>query len=113
MFDAQTKPMTLDEFIVYALLPENAERNLEFINGEMMEKLPSSTRNSTSAFMLGHLTQSHCEANNLLCFINIGDGTYCINMNIIAPDFAYKPTPIVADYPDSEPPLWAAEVISP
>ena len=65
MFEAQIKPMTLDEFIAFALLPENAERNLEFINGEIMEKIPSSTRNSTSAFTLGHLTQSYCETNDL------------------------------------------------
>ena len=113
MFEAQTKPMTLDEFIAYALLPENAERSLEFINGEMSEKMPSSTRNSTSAFMLGHITQSHCETNDLPCYITIGDGTYRINTNVLAPDFAYKPTPTVADYPDPEPPLWVAEIISP
>jgi len=113
MFEAQIKPMTLDEFIAFALLPENAERNLEFINGEIMEKIPSSTRNSTSAFTLGHLTQSYCETNDLPCFISIGDGTYRINVHVVAPDFAYKPTPTVADYPDPEPPLWAAEVISP
>ena len=55
MFEAQIKPMRLDEFIAYALLPENAARNLEFINGEMIEKMPSSPHNSTSAFMLGHI----------------------------------------------------------
>lgn len=113
MFEAQTKPMTIDEFIAFALLPENAERNLEFINGEIIEKMPSSSRNSTSAFMLGHITQSHCETNNLPCYISVGDGTYRINVHVVAPDFAYKPTPTVAEYPDPEPPVWGAEVISP
>jgi len=113
MFEAQTKPMTLEEFIAYALLPENAERNLEFINGEIFEKMPSSTRNSNSAFMLGHLAQNHCETHNLPCYISIGDGTYRINVHVVAPDFAYKPTPTTAEYPDPEPPLWVAEVISP
>lgn len=113
MFDAQTKPITFEEFIAFARLPENAERNFEFINGEILEKMPSSSRNSTSAFMLGHTTQNYCEANNLSCFISIGDGAYRIGNNTLAPDFAYKPTPTVADYPDPEPPLWAAEVISP
>ncbi len=113
MFEAQTKPMTLDEFIALALLPENTERNLEFVNGEIIEKMPSSSRNSTSAFMLGHITQSHCETYEMSCYISIGDGTYRININVVAPDFAYKPTPTVAEYPDPEPPLWVAEVISP
>lgn len=113
MFEAQTQPMTIEEFIAIALLPENAERTLEFINGEIVEKMPSSSRNSTSAFMLGHVTQSYCETHNLPCFISIGDGAYRIGNNTLAPDFAYKPTPTVADYPDPEPPLWAAEVISP
>jgi Uma2 family endonuclease len=113
MFEAQTKPITIDEFIAFALLPENAGRNLEFVNGEILEKMPSSSRNSTSAFMLGHVTQSYCENNDLPCYISIGDGTYRININVVAPDFAYKPTPAVAEYPDPEPPLWVAEVISP
>ena len=34
-------------------------------------------------------------------------------MHVVAPDFAYKPTPTVAEYPDPQPPLWVAEVISP
>lgn len=113
MFEAQTKPITIDEFITLALLPENAERNLEFVNGEILEKMPSSSRNSTSAFMIGHVTQSYCETNDLPCYISIGDGTYRVDTNVVAPDFAYKPTPTVADYPDPEPPLWVAEVISP
>ena len=113
MLEAQTKPMTLDEFIAFALLPENAERNLELINGEIIEKMPSSSRNFTSAFMLGHIDQSYCETNDLPCYISIGDGTYRINIHVVAPNFAYKPTTTVAEYPDPEPPLWVAEVISP
>jgi Uma2 family endonuclease len=112
MFDAQTKPMTLDEFIVYALLPENAERNLEFINGEMIEKMPGSTENSGIAANLVFETRLHCQVNNLPCFVSTGDGAYRIGQNVIAPDFAYKPTPLTKEYPDPEPPLWVAEVIS-
>lgn len=113
MFEAQTKPITLEEFITFATQPENAERNFELIDGEIVEKMPSSTRNSNSAFMLGHLTQNHCEAHNLPCFISVGDGTYRVHVYVVAPDFAYKPTPTVAEYPDPEPPVWVAEIISP
>ncbi len=112
MVEAQTKPMTLDEFIALALLSENAERNLEFINGEIFEKRPGTTENSGIAANLVFETRFYCQVNNLPSFVSTGDGAYRIGENILAPDFAYKPTPTVAEYPDPEPPLWVAEVIS-
>ncbi|MCA0457925.1 MAG: Uma2 family endonuclease [Chloroflexi bacterium] len=113
MFEAQAKPITFEEFLAFALLPENAGRNFEWINGEIIEKMPSSSRNSNSAFTLGHITQNYCETHELTCFISIGDGAYRIGSNTLAPDFAYKPTPTTDEYPDPEPPLWVAEIISP
>ena len=113
MFEAQTKPMTLDEFIAYALLPENAERNLEFINGEIIEKMPGTTENSGIAANLVFESRLYCQVNNLPCFVSTGNGAYRIGENTLAPDFAYKPTPLTKEYPDPEPPLWVAEVISP
>jgi hypothetical protein len=69
MFEAQTKPMTLDEFIAIALLPENAERNLEFINGEIFENMPGSTENSGIAANLIFETRLHCQVHNLPCLL--------------------------------------------
>lgn len=113
MFEAQTKPMTIDEFITLALLPENAERNLEFVNGEILEKMPGTTENSGIGANLVFETRLYCQINNLPCFVSTGDGAYRIGDNTLAPDFAYKPTPLTNVYPDPEPPLWVAEVISP
>src|SRR5215813_6144356 len=93
VFQAPSKPMTLDEFIAYALLPENAERNFEFVDGEMIEKMPGTTENSTLAFYLGFVVQSHCEKNDIPCYISGEAGAYRIGQNVLAPDFAYKQTP--------------------
>ena len=41
------------------------------------------------------------------------DGTYAILDDVVAPDFAYKQTPLSKDYPDPVPPLFVVEVVSP
>ncbi len=41
MFEAQTKPMTVKEFIAFTLLPENEGRHFELIDGEIIEKMPT------------------------------------------------------------------------
>src|SRR5258708_1803609 len=91
MLQPQTKPMTIEAFIAFALLPENAERNFEFVNGEIIEKMPGSTENSGIAANLVFETRLYCQINELPCFVSTGDGAYRIGQNIIAPDFAYKP----------------------
>lgn len=107
-------PITsIDDFIVYARLPENANRTLEFLNGVISEKMPGSTENSTLAFYLGFIVQSHCETASIPCYITGEAGAYRIGQNILVPDFAYKPTPPTVEYPDPIPPLWVMEVISP
>src|SRR5258708_29477207 len=113
MLQAPTEPITIEAFIAFALLPENAERNLEFVNGEIIEKMPGSTENSGIAANLVFETRLYCQVNELPCFVSTGDGAYRIGQNVIAPDFAYKPTPLTKVYPDPEPPLWVMEVISP
>src|SRR5258708_15137917 len=113
MLQPQTKPMTIEAFIAFALLPENAERNFEFVNGEIIENMLGSTENSGIAANLVFETRLYCQINELPCFVSTGDGAYRIGQNIIAPNFAYKPTSLTKEYPDPEPPLWVAEVISP
>ncbi len=113
VFQAPSKPMTFDEFIAFALLPENAERNFEFVDGEITEKMPGSTENSAIAFNIGLEAGIHCRQSNLPCYISTGDGAYRVGENTLAPDFAYKITPMTSEYPDPVPPLWAVEVISP
>ena len=104
--------MTLDEFIAYALRPENAERNFEFVDGEIIEKMPGSTENSAISANLVFEVRTHCQNNNLPCYVSVEAGAYRIGNNTLAPDFAYKTTPMTREYPDPIPPLWAVEVIS-
>jgi Uma2 family endonuclease len=113
VFQAPSKPMTLDEFIALALLPENADRNFEFVDGEIIEKMPGLTENSGIAYNIGIETALHCRQNNLPYFVTGEAGAYRIGNNTLVPDFAYKPTPLSTQYPDPVQPLWAVEVISP
>lgn len=113
VFQAPSKPMTYDEFIEFALLPENAERNFEFLNGEVFEKMPGTTENSGISANLVFEVRLHCQTNHIPCYVSVEAGAYRIGNNTLAPDFAYKPTPLTNEYPDPIPPLWVVEVISP
>ena len=103
---------TADEFIAYALLPENAARNLEFINGKVIEKLGSTTQNAQIPMLLSSLVINYCDTHGIACFVTGADGEYCLDEWCFIPDFAYKQTPVSATFPDRVPPLWAVEVIS-
>jgi len=113
VFQAPSKPMTLDEFIAFALLPENSERNFEFVDGEIIEKIPGSTRNSGISMDIGFEAGIFCRENNIPCYISGAYGAYRINNSVITPSLAYKPTPMTTEYPDPIAPIWAVEVISP
>lgn len=104
---------TLDEFIAFALHPDNSERNFEFINGEIIEMSPGRTGYSEIAMLLAVFVYNFCREADVPCHISGADGAFAINEHVIVPDFAYKPTPMSLDYPDPVPPIWAVEVISP
>jgi Uma2 family endonuclease len=109
----QKTGMTIQEFEQFALLPENTERRLELIDGEIVEMAPSRTRNSEYGDILVFTVRLFCHERDLPCHTTSGDGDYDILGHIICLDFAYKPTPMSDEYPDPEPPLWAVEIISP
>lgn len=107
------QPITsIDEFIAYALHPDHSDRNFEYVDGVITEKMPGTTENSTLAFYLGFIVQSHCETNSIPCYITGEAGAYRIGNNVFAPDFAYKLTPGTNEYPDPIVPVWVMEVIS-
>ena len=108
-----TRQMTVEEFSVFVQLPENSDRELELINGEMVEVSPGRTRYSELGQRLTFHVYSFCSVNKLICHTSSGAGAYNINGNVIAPDFAYKQTPMSEQYPDPDPPLWVVEIISP
>lgn len=107
------KLYTMDEFIEFALRPENADREFELIDGEITEVVPGSTYNSGLSIHVAIQVQLFCDAQKLPCYMSGADGAYRILNNTLVPDFAYKRTPLSKDYPDPEPPLWAVEVLSP
>lgn len=109
----KNKLYTMDEFMEFALRPENADREFEFINGEIVEVMPSRTYNSGFSIRIATRVEMFCEQNNLPCYISGEAGAYRVGGNVVVPDFAYKRTPLSQEYPDPEPPLWVVEVISP
>lgn len=105
--------VTLDEFEQFISRDENASRLFELINGEIVEVMPGRTYNSGITHRIVIPVHLFCRERNILCYTSGGDGAYNIQGNVVAPDFAYKQTPLSMDYPDAVAPLWAVEVISP
>lgn len=110
---AAREKVTLEDFRQFVEQPENADRLFELINGEIVEKMPGTTRNSLiSANLIGE-ARNFCKQNQLSYCITGEAGTYLVDGHILAPDFAYKSTPATSEYPDPNAPLWVAEVVSP
>lgn len=107
------KLYTMDEFKGFVSRPENVDRLFELINGEIIEVTPGRTRYSGFGHLLTVAVHLFCREHGLPCYTSGGDGAYDIGGNTVAPDFAYKRTPLSDDYPDPVPPLWVLEVISP
>jgi Uma2 family endonuclease len=107
------KLYTLTEFQDYITRPENEGRLFELINGEINEVSPGRTRYSEFGHIITVAVHLFCREHNLPCHTSGGDGAYRIQGHVVAPDFAYKRTPMSEDYPDPVAPEWVVEVISP
>jgi Uma2 family endonuclease len=107
------KPVKLDEFKDFVSRPENSESLYELINGEIIEVSPGRTINSEFEHIIAFAVRLFCREHNLPCHTSGGDGAYAIQGNVVAPDFAYKRTPMSSEYPDPVAPLWTVEIISP
>lgn len=107
------KIWTYSDFLEFVYLPENEARVFELINGEIVEKMPGRTRNSGIPMIIGGHVFAFCRDHNLPFYSSGADGAYRILESVLAPDFAYKRTPLSDDYPDPVPPDWVIEVISP
>jgi len=110
---AEERQLSLEEFIEFVYRPDNANRDFELINGEIVEVSPSRSNYSGVSILLAVEVTNYCRANDLPCHISGEAGGYYIRGNIIVPDMAYKTTPLLDEYPDPVPPEWAVEVISP
>lgn len=109
----QTKSTTLDEFREFVSLPENSDQLFELINGEIIEVSPGRTSNSGIGLDIAFEARLFCREHHILGYMSGADGTYDIQGNVVAPDFAFKRTPLSDEYPDPIAPEWAVEIISP
>ncbi|MBL8161557.1 MAG: Uma2 family endonuclease, partial [Anaerolineae bacterium] len=57
--------VTLAQFRETTLLPENAERTFELLNGEIIEKMPGTTRNSAIAVNIAFEVRLFCREKSL------------------------------------------------
>jgi Uma2 family endonuclease len=113
VLETQLGYLTIEQFKAWVEQPEFADRSFELIDGEIVEKMPGTTLNSGIAVNMVFNTRLHCRDKALPCYISTGDGAYQVGKDVVAPDMAYKQTPMSDEYPDPVAPLWAVEVISP
>ncbi len=105
--------ITIEDFKQFVNEPENSDRLFELIDGEIIEKMPGRTSNSLIHSILTGEVRPFCKVHGIPCYTTNADGAYDVQGNVVAPDFAYKHTPMSDDYPDPVAPEWAVEVISP
>ncbi len=104
---------SMEEFEAFIAEPENDDRLFELINGEIIEVSPGRTSNSGFPHIISFEVRLFCRDNDIVCYISGSDGAYKVGNNVVVPDFAYKRTPLSDEYPDTAPPLWVVEIISP
>lgn len=108
-----SKVMTLDEFRAFAQAPENSDLNFELINGEIIPLSPGRTLHSYIKDLIVAAVHAYCREKGLPRYTSSADGAYLIGGHVIAPDFAYKTTPMIDECPDPVQPMLAVEIISP
>lgn len=104
---------TIEEFLEFVYRPENADREFEFINGEIIEKMGGRASNSAIAAWIAFYIRLFCRERTIPCYLSGEHGSYRVMSHIFEPDVAYRTTPFTGDYPEPEPPLWVVEVVSP
>ncbi|MEO8397949.1 MAG: Uma2 family endonuclease [Chloroflexota bacterium] len=105
--------VTLEGFKEFVSRDENVGRLFELINGEIVEVMPGRTSNSQIHGIITATVRPFCKAHGIPCYTANADGAFNVQGNAVAPDFAYKQTPMSNDYPDPIAPIWAVEIISP
>lgn len=111
----QTKPMTVEEFDQFALLPENAHRLLEFIGGKVVEVV-SNGYSSELGMLIGSFLTVFVHQHGL-GRVTGADGGYWVAGERYIPNAAFiskakQPEPPREAY-NPNPPDLAVEVLSP
>lgn len=105
--------MTVETFAEWVVQQGQHSQRYELIHGEIVELSPGRTSNSRLAHLLVAALYPYCLEHHIPVYTSGGDGAYRIGGSVIAPDFAYKTTPMSDEFPDPVPPAWAVEIISP
>ena len=111
-----TQPITVEEFERLAVEPENADRRLEFVGGEISEVVSNSYSSRVAARILVKLGV-FLEGANIPGYLTGADGGYQIGDERYIPDVAFvskarQPEPSHETYNPLAPDL-AVEVLSP
>jgi Uma2 family endonuclease len=111
-----SKTMTVAEFDIYALLPENAERVLEFIGGEIFDVVSNNYSSQIAGELLFQL-KLFLKTNQIGGYVTGADGGYMVSSERYIPDVGYisakrQSKPSQEAYNPLAPDL-AVEVISP
>jgi len=104
---------TIEDFKRFVSEPEHEDRLFELINGEIIEVMPGRTSNSQIHDIIVAEVRPFCKTYGIVCYTSSTDGAFDVQGSAVAPDFAYKRTPMSNDYPDPVAPVWAVEIISP
>jgi Uma2 family endonuclease len=83
-----SKTMTVTEFDTYALLPENAERVLEFIGGEIFDVVSNNYSSQIAGEILFQL-KLFLKTNQIGGYVTGADGGYMVSGERYIPDVAY------------------------
>jgi len=110
---AIAKLYTVEEFVDFVAQHENGDSWFELIDGEIIEVSPGRTANSGYGATIVGFVFMFCHERKMPCYLSTGDGAFQVGSSVIAPDVAFKRTPLSHEYPDPVPPLWAVEIISP
>ncbi len=111
-----TPTMTADEFMAFVMLPENAHKHFELIEGVPVEMTSSSQKNTVIAMRIGYFFNVWVIPNDL-GYVSGADGGYRLNdNNVYQPDVAFISKTRHAELSGVEFPIApdiAVEIISP
>ncbi len=112
----QTKPMTVEEFDEFILLPENIDREFEFIGGEIYEVVSNPKSSNAAARFITFLGMYLLQ--NDIGYLTGADGGYRVSGERYIPDvgfisYAKQPELSYTDGYNPNPPDLAVEVLSP
>jgi Uma2 family endonuclease len=109
-----TQRLTIDEFIELEDRPENADKILELIDGEVVEKM-GSFKPSRIASRIAYFVENFLMAHPI-GFVTGADGSYRVGSDMLIPDVGYIARERMPEIPEREvltAPDLAVEVLSP